>query len=124
MSRAALTRSAAVLTSAAFLIFCWQAARVRPSELLSRDAAAGVGSFVAGLFPPDLSPDFLRVVAIAMARTLGIAITGTALSVVLALPLGVMATPALWHRGVLAAGQKPGLASIARRVMASSARVV
>jgi phosphonate transport system permease protein len=44
-------------------------------------------------------------------QTLAIAITGTILSIVIALPLSVIATPTLWRRGVLRAGEKPGIAT-------------
>ena len=54
-----------------------------------------------GLLPPDVSPSFLLVVAAAMGRTVAIALAGTVLAVVLAVPLGLLATPALFRRGTL-----------------------
>ncbi|HYY93838.1 MAG TPA: hypothetical protein VE713_04925, partial [Pyrinomonadaceae bacterium] len=90
------------------LILCWRYAEVRPTALLEPGAAASVWSFIKGLFPPDLSPDFLRVVAAAAAQTVAIAIAGTTLSILIGLPLSVLATPVLWRRGILVAGDPPG----------------
>ncbi len=67
-----------------------------------------LGAFARGLLPPDVSPAFLRVVFVATVRTLGIAVSGTVLAVALGLPLGLLATPALWRRGPLAAGERRG----------------
>jgi phosphonate transport system permease protein len=59
-------------------------------ELLSLDAAASMGRFVAEFFPPDLSPAFLRKVGWAAWETLAMSALGTvmaaALGLVLALP--------------------------------------
>jgi len=67
-----------------------------------------LAAFARGVFPPDLSPPFLRVVGLAIARTLGIALAGTALSILWGLPLGVLATPSLFRRGPLLAGERFG----------------
>jgi phosphonate transport system permease protein len=97
-----------LLALAAALACCWRAAEVRPSALLDPAAAASVWGFLRGLFPPDLSPDFLRVVLAATAQTLAIAFAGTLLSVGIGLPLGILATATLWRRGVLLSGERPG----------------
>ena len=98
----------AVLAGAAcaVLALCVVGAGVRPAF----DVRA-LGAFVRGIFPPDLSPPFLQVVVLAVARTLGIAVAGTALSVLGGLPLGILATPSLFRRGPLLAGERPGLLS-------------
>jgi phosphonate transport system permease protein len=106
------------------IVYCWHVAGIRPSLLWDRGAAASVGSFVAGLFPPDVSPGFLAVVARAIVRTLGMAVMGTALSVALALPMAVLAARTLWQRGVLIAGEPQGLAGFARLAVSASARAV
>ena len=95
----------AVLAGAAcaVLALCVVGAGVRPAF----DVRA-LGAFVRGVFPPDLSPPFLQVVGLAVARTLGIAVAGTALSVLGGLPLGILATPSLFRRGPLLAGERPG----------------
>ena len=98
----------AVLAGAAcaVLALCVVGAGVRPAF----DVRA-LGAFVRGVFPPDLSPPFLQVVGLAVARTLGIAVAGTALSVLGGLPLGILATPSLFRRGPLLAGERPGALS-------------
>jgi phosphonate transport system permease protein len=50
-----------------------------------------VGRFVSGLFPPDLSPDFLRSIARLAVETIQISVLGTALAIALGFPLGVLA---------------------------------
>ncbi len=101
----ALRRLAILFASAATLALCWRAAEIRPSALFASGAIASIWAFLQGLFPPDLSPDFLRVVAVAIGRTLAIAIAGAALSIIIGLPLGALATATLYRRGVLLAGE-------------------
>ena len=79
-------------------------ARARVSAARSR-AWAGCS---AGWCRPDLSPEFLgRGRPAAVARTLAIGIAGTALAILLAIPLGILATPTLFRPGALAAGHGP-----------------
>jgi phosphonate transport system permease protein len=99
---------ALLLAVAAALAFCWHAAEVRPTTLLDRAAAVSVWSFLRGLFPPDLSVEFLRVVFAATVQTVAIAIAGTLLSVGIGMPLGILATATLWRRGVLLSGEHRG----------------
>ena len=82
-------------------------AQVSPGPLLSASALEGLGRLLGGLFPPDLSSSFLGVVAAAVVRTLAIGVAGTALAIVLAVPLGILATPTLFRPGTLAAGDGP-----------------
>lgn len=88
------------------LIASWYAAEVRPSLLLERGTLEAVSKFARGMFPPDFSPAFLRIVLVAVGQTLAIAVTGTFLSILIGLPLGIMATATLWRRGVLLAGER------------------
>lgn len=104
-----LRRTAAFFGLIAVLIFCWRAAEIRPSALFEASAITSISVFLRGLFPPDLSPDFLRVVAAAIGRTLAIAIAGTTLSIIIGFPLGVLSTVTLYRRGVLLAGEKKGV---------------
>ena len=99
--RSALRRLAALLSLAALLVFCWRVAEVRPLAIFDQGTLATLWSFLRGLFPPDLSPAFLRTVLHAAGQTIAIAVAGTALSILLGLPLGVLATGTLWRRGVL-----------------------
>lgn len=90
------------------LVFCWHWAEVRPAALFEPGALASVGAFVGGLYPPDISSEFLRVVLAATLQTIAIAVAGAALSVGIGLPLGILATTTLWRRGVLLAGERRG----------------
>jgi phosphonate transport system permease protein len=85
----------------ALLAFSLRFAEVHPGVLLRPATAAAMWNFVRQLFPPDLSPEFLRTVFRAVALTMATAVAGTLLSLTVALPLGVLATGTLWNRGVL-----------------------
>ncbi|GAC1541871.1 MAG: phosphonate ABC transporter, permease protein PhnE [Polyangiales bacterium] len=74
---------------------------MRPSLLFDAASLRAVAAFVRGLFPLDLSASFLRVVGVALARTVAIAVAGTLLSIAAAIPLGALATGTLFRRGPL-----------------------
>lgn len=85
----------------ASLVLSLRVAQVDPGVLLGADARANVGKFVRGMFPPELSGDFLRLVAGAVVETLQISIAGTAIAVAIGLPLGLLATSTLSWSGIL-----------------------
>jgi phosphonate transport system permease protein len=85
------------------LAVSWQFAEIRPGILFRPATASAIWKFLTGLYPPDLSADFLRTVLRGVAQTVAIAIAGTLLSIIFALPLAVLATATLWNRGVLVA---------------------
>src|SRR6266851_3599674 len=87
----------------ALLAFSWRLAEVRPGVLLRPATVAAIWNFVSRLFPPDLSADFLRTVLWAVAQTMATAVAGTLLSIIFALPSGILSTATLWNRGVLVA---------------------
>ena len=100
-SRRALWVAAAL----AMLAVSWRFAEVHPSVLFRPATVASLWHFLSSLFPPDLSPNFLRTVSSAVIQTIATAVAGTVLSIALALPLGVLATGTLWKRGVLVAAE-------------------
>jgi phosphonate transport system permease protein len=106
---AILRRLSSAIALTVGLILCWRFAEIRPLAIFEPDAATGVWTFIRTLFPPDLSPGFLRIVAAATLETLAIAIAGTTLSVLIGFPLAILATPTLWQRGILVAGDPPSL---------------
>ncbi len=113
----------------AFLAWSVVASNVSPSALVAPGALEGLLRLGRGLIPPDLSPGFLGVVAAAVARTVAIGVAGTALAVVLAIPLGLLATPTLFRPGALAPGRGPGsallfVAHLAARAMLRIFRAV
>jgi phosphonate transport system permease protein len=112
-TRALLTsRRIQYLLVLAFLAWSVVASGVSPSALAAPGALEGLLRLARGLIPPDLSPGFLAIVAAAVARTVAIGVAGTALAILLAIPLGLLATPTLFRPGALAAGRGPGTAAL------------
>jgi phosphonate transport system permease protein len=91
------------VTGLVLLVASWRFAEIRPGVLLHAATIGAIWNFLVRLFPPDVSPAFVKVVLRAVAQTMATAIVGTLLSIVFALPLGILATGTLWNRGVLAA---------------------
>jgi phosphonate transport system permease protein len=85
----------------ALLAVSWRFAEVDPRVLLRPATFATIWNFLAGSFPPDVSLNFLRTVLRAAVQTIATAVAGTVLSIILALPLGILATATLWNRGIL-----------------------
>ncbi|RPH69330.1 MAG: ABC transporter permease subunit [Myxococcaceae bacterium] len=100
-------RRVQLLLVGAFLAWSIAASDVSPGALVAPEALHGLGRLLRGMVPPDVSLGFLGVVAVAVGRTLAIGIAGTALAVLLAVPLGILATPRLFRPGALAAGRGP-----------------
>ncbi len=96
-------RILSIIAALALLAVSWRFAEVRPGVLLRPATAAALWKFLTGLFPPDLSADFLRTVLWAVAQTMATAVAGTLLSIIFALPSGILSTATLWNRGVLVA---------------------
>ena len=59
---------------------------------LYRDAWFQMGTFVKGLFPPDLSVKFLRGTLWSGVETMALSLMGTVLAVLIALPLGIVSS--------------------------------
>lgn len=124
-SRSSLRRTSVAGAAVIAVIASARLAEVRLSALLDPDSHRRVGAFLHGLFPADLSRSFLRVVALAAARTVSIAVAGTVLAIAIALPLGILATATLFRRGTLLEGEPrtPGrlllasLSALARAVL-------
>jgi phosphonate transport system permease protein len=92
--------------------------------LLEAGAAARIARFVAGMFPPDLSAEFLRGLVRPLLQTVGISVTGTLVGVLLGAALALPATSTLMFASGDSAGRRttPGLA--ARWLAYHSARTV
>lgn len=67
-----------------------QGTRVAPGEFFASGNVKAITRFLGGLFPPELSADFLAQIGALVLETLEISIVGTALAVVLGLPLGLL----------------------------------
>jgi phosphonate transport system permease protein len=107
-------RVAVALGALIVLAICWKVDDVRLNTLLQPATLAALWTFLRGLFPPDLSAVFLRIVFRAVASTLAIALAGTILSVLVGIPLGMLATPILWQRGILSAAENRNTSSTLR----------
>src|SRR5687767_5531466 len=80
-------RALNVLVVVCIAIACGVVAEVRPFALFEPEALVAAWTFLRKLFPPDFSTAFLGTVAVAVGQTLTIAIAGTALSIIIGLPL-------------------------------------
>jgi phosphonate transport system permease protein len=76
-------------------------AQVDPRLLFSRQSAANVARFVAGAWPPNLSGEFLGLMARPVVETIQISVIGTVIAVAIGFPIGLLATSTLMWRGVL-----------------------
>ncbi len=85
----------------ALLVFSWRFAEVDLRILLRPATLAAIWKFLTGLFPPDVSLDFLGTVWRAAVQTIATGVAGTVLSITLAVPLGILGTATLWNRGIL-----------------------
>jgi phosphonate transport system permease protein len=99
-------RAAALVAAFVGLVICWQVDGVRLGTVFQRSTADALWTLLRGLFPPDLSLEFLRVVFRALLTTVATAIAGTILSVVIAIPLAALSTPILWRHGILVAADE------------------
>jgi phosphonate transport system permease protein len=89
----------------ALLVVCWRFAEVDPRILLRPATLAAILKFLTSLFPPDVSLNFLGTVLRATTQTIATAVAGTVLSIILALPLGILAIATLWNRGILVSAE-------------------
>ncbi len=104
---AQMTRSRGRFALVLLVIWAGWLCQADPRVLFSRATGHSVGDLVARLFPPDLSPEFLKVALHASLTTAATALVATALSIVFALPLGVLASGRLWRIGIIADGNTP-----------------
>jgi phosphonate transport system permease protein len=79
------------------LLVLWpllQAAEVQPGAVFEAGNLKVIGGFLAGFLPPETGAEFLGYLAKATLETLAIATAGMALAVLLAVPLGYLASSA------------------------------
>ena len=75
------------------------------SLLWSEEGVNGARDFLLGLYPPAYSREFLGFVIKPTLDTLYISILGTLLGVFIAIPLSLLATSSLVHRGIFASSK-------------------
>ena len=89
----------------ALVVWSYQGARVDLGTLMTGEAAAEIATYVAKLFPPDLSSHAVRDAVAGAWETFAISLVGSVLSVCVAFPLALGATRTILYRGVLYEGQ-------------------
>ncbi|HEY2381715.1 MAG TPA: ABC transporter permease subunit, partial [Terriglobia bacterium] len=111
---------------AAFIVFAvsWEIVGVDVRSLISAQAASDTWRFLSGLFPPDLSPAFLKTVFSAAAQTLAAAVAATLLSIVIGMPLGVLASAHLWRRGILVEAERYSVRGVTLAGISQAARAI
>ncbi|HEX3762659.1 MAG TPA: ABC transporter permease subunit [Kofleriaceae bacterium] len=119
-----MRRAAVALAAVGALIASARLAGVRLAPLLDPHHHAAIRDFARGLIPPDASPAFLGVALAATLRTVAIALAGTALSLVIALPLAVLGTATLFRRGPLVEAERRTPSRVAVAAASAAARAV
>ncbi len=123
------TRAAAwpwVATAAVIALLVWSArgTQVDLGTLGSREAVAQMWAYAVKLFPPDVSAPVLRAATLGAVETFAISLTGTALAVLIALPLAFLATRTLLFDGVLYAREDLGWRRYPRIALYAAAKSV
>lgn len=72
-----------------------------PRLLFERAALGNLAKFVGGMFPPELSRQFLGLMVKPLVETVQISLMGTAIAVLIGIPLGLLATSSLTWTGIL-----------------------
>jgi phosphonate transport system permease protein len=85
----------------AAVVASWRIAEVRPLELLFGQGRDKFFSFLADMFPPELSAEFLAFTIKPALETIQISLLGTALAIVIGIPLALFAASNLAFTGVL-----------------------
>jgi phosphonate transport system permease protein len=90
----------------ALLVWAGWTSKVDLRLLWSAQTWRSIVDLLVRLFPPDFSPNFLKVALQATLTTAATALIATALASVVALPLGVLASGRLWRMGITSAAGK------------------
>src|SRR5574337_1873296 len=79
----------------------YRLAQVKPLALLEPEGRRNIQTFVIGMFPPDLSWDFLSLLGRPIVETIQLSLMGTFMAVIIGFPLGLVATRSLTFTGIL-----------------------
>jgi len=79
----------------------YRLAQVEPLLLFEAEGRHNIWKFVTGMFPPDVSWDFLSILGRPILETIQISVMGTVVAIALGFPLGLLATSSLTFKGVL-----------------------
>ena len=79
----------------------WRRAEVRPLAFFEKEGREHLWKFLSGMFPPDLSWNFLSLMLHPALETIQISVMGTFIAVMLGFPFGILATRTFSVGGVL-----------------------
>lgn len=79
----------------------YKLAQVKPLLLFETEGRRNIWRFVTGMFPPDLSWNFLSLLGRPILETIQISLMGTVIAVVIGFPIGLLATSSLTFKGIL-----------------------
>lgn len=79
----------------------YKLAQVKPLLLFEPEGRRNIWKFVTGMFPPDLSWNFLSLLGRPILETIQISLMGTVIAVIIGFPLGLLATRSLTFTGIL-----------------------
>jgi phosphonate transport system permease protein len=93
------------------------------SERVDASLPGRVVRFLGGMFPPDLSPEFLRSLPLPLLQTIGISVIGTLIGILIGTFLSLPATSTLILRDEETAGRGSQFERTTRRLIYFSARL-
>ena len=73
----------AILLMGGLLIGSWHITEIEPSLLFGEQGRRHMWAFASGLFPPNVSPAFLKLLMVPAIETIQISIMGTVLAILL-----------------------------------------
>lgn len=79
----------------------WRRAEVSPLLFLDPESRGNLWKFVRGMFPPDLSADFLSLMWRPALETIQISVMGTLIAIGVGFPLGILGTRTFSVGGIL-----------------------
>jgi phosphonate transport system permease protein len=79
----------------------WRRAGIAPELFFSDRGRASLAKFLTGMFPPELSSQFLGLMVQPALETIQISFWGTVIAVLIGFPLGLLGTHTLMVRGIL-----------------------
>jgi phosphonate transport system permease protein len=79
----------------------WKRAAIDPLVFFEREGREHLWKFILGMFPPELSWQFLSLMARPTLETIQISVMGTAIAVLIGFPFGILATRTFSVGGVL-----------------------
>jgi phosphonate transport system permease protein len=91
----------AILLIGGLLVGSWHVTEIDFGLLFGEQGRRHMWAFVSGLFPPNVSPAFLKLLLVPVIETIQISVMGTVLAILLGFPLALLATDRLCFAGVL-----------------------